>query len=340
MKSMMNDRKIAIIGCGCISRTHIAAIQASDLGEIVALCDVRPDRLESASALCPNAALYSDYKRLLDEIDCDVVHICTPHYLHAEMAISALEHGHDVYLEKPCAMNRREAEAILSAEKNSGKRVCVSFQNRLNDTSVAVKRFLADGSLGKLYGGKGIVAWHREGTYYSESGWRGKFATEGGGVLMNQSIHTLDLLHYFLGKPIRTVGQASLNKNYDVTEVEDTATAYITFENDTSATFYATTCNVTDSSVELELYFEKGTLRIKDEALYRIVDGKTEKLCENDNNITGKACWGSGHVRMISAFYDALDGKESEFCRLEDAIVVLDIIADIYRHSSVRPNAL
>lgn len=336
----MNNRKIAIIGCGSISHTHIAAIQSSNLGEIVALCDIRADRLASAAALCPHAATYGDYTALLRDADCDVVHICTPHYLHAEIAIAALNAGHDVYLEKPCALNRREAETILAAEKQSGKRVCVSFQNRLNDTTIVAKRYISDGTLGKLCGGKGLVAWHREGAYYSESGWRGKFATEGGGVLMNQAIHTLDLLQYFLGKPLKTVGQASLYKNFDVTEVEDTATAYITFENGASATFYATTCNTLDSSVELELYFEKGTLRIQDETLYLLRDGTIETLCENDNRITGKACWGSGHVRMISAFYNALDGKECEFCPLSDAVTVLDMIADIYRHSTVRPTIL
>lgn len=334
---METKRKVAIIGCGCISKTHIAAIQSQKLADITALCDIRRDRLEEDAALCPDAALYTDYKTMLNEITADVIHVCTPHYLHAEMAIAAMEHGFSVYLEKPCAMNRAEAEKIVAVSERTGKKVCVSFQNRLNDTSVKAKEIIRDGTLGTLYGGKGIVAWHREGAYYSESGWRGKFATEGGGVLMNQSIHTLDLLYYFLGKAATVKGHADLFKNTDVTDVEDMADAFIRFESGATGVFFATTCNATDSSIEVELYFEKGTLRICNETLTMTQNGKTETVCVNDPNITGKACWGSGHARMIAAFYDALDGKESAYCDLHDAIPVLDMIAGIYKNSQIHP---
>ena len=337
---MKMKRRVAIIGCGCISKTHIAAIRSNDIADITALCDIRKDRLAENAALCPEAELYTDYKTMLKEISADVVHICTPHYLHAEMAIEAMERGFSVYLEKPCAMNRTEAEKIVAVSDRTGKKVCVSFQNRLNDTTVKAKEIIKSGILGQLHGGKGIVAWHREGAYYSESGWRGKFATEGGGVLMNQSIHTLDLLYCFLGAPKRVEGRASLFKNTDVTDVEDMADAYIEFQNGTTGVFFATTCNAVDSSVEVELYFEKGTLRINHETLYLYRDGEVSELCRNDPNITGKACWGSGHARMIGAFYDALDGKPSDYCDLRDAIPVLDIIAGIYKNSDVRPKTL
>lgn len=334
---MKNNRRVAIIGCGSISKTHIAAIRSENLADIVALCDIREDRLREDAALCPDAAVYKDYRTMLDEIQADVIHICTPHYLHAEMAIAALQHGHDVYLEKPCAMNRSEAESIVAAAEKAHRRVCVSFQNRLNQTTVEAKKIIEDGRLGALKGGKGIVAWHREGAYYTESGWRGRFATEGGGVLMNQSIHTLDLLYYFLGAPSDVKGHATLDKNYDVTDVEDTAVAYMTFPSGASAIFYATNCNVADASVELELYFEKGRLRMDQGALYQFENGKAEKICENDDRITGKACWGSGHVRMISAFYGALDGEKTPYCDIRDAIPVLDIIEAIYRNSQIHP---
>lgn len=337
---MNTKRKVAVIGCGSISKTHIAAIRSLGNTEIAALCDIREDRLSEDALLCPEASLYTDYKTMLDEISVDAVHICTPHYLHAEMAIAAMEHGFSVYLEKPCAMNRPEAEEIVRVSEKTGKTVCVSFQNRLNDTTVKAKEIIENGSLGALRGGKGIVAWHREGAYYSESGWRGKFATEGGGVLMNQSIHTLDLLYHFLGKAKLVKGHAALFKNTDTCDVEDMAEAYIVFQSGATGVFFATTCNATDSSVEIELYFEKGTLRINHEALYLYRDGTVTTLCTNDMRITGKACWGSGHVRMIGAFYDALDGKESDYCDLRDAIPVLDIIAGIYRDSAVRPKIL
>lgn len=337
----MNKKfKTAILGCGGISITHITALQAIGNADIVAICDIREDRLDNAAKLCPEAAKYTDYKKLLEESDAQIIHVCTPHYLHAEMAIASMLSGRDVYLEKPCAMNCAEAQKIIEVSKSTGKKVCVSFQNRLINTTVEAKRISDSAELGKLVGGKGIVTWSRGGAYYSESGWRGKFATEGGGVLMNQSIHTLDLLYYFLGEVESVKGHASLDKNYDVTEVEDTAQAFIRFKNGATAVFYATNCNTLNSDIELELYFEKGSLLFRDDALYRCADGKIELVCKNDNLLNGKSYWGNGHIRMITNFYDAVSGKDVYYCDISDAVQVLGIIAGIYKDSKVRPQQI
>ncbi len=334
----MNKKfKTAIIGCGGISITHITALQAIGNADIVAICDIREDRLENASKLCPDATKYTDYKKLLSECDAQIVHICTPHYLHAEMAIASMLSGRDVYLEKPCAMNHDEAQKIIDISEKTGKKVCVSFQNRLINTTASAKAIADSGEMGRLVGGKGIVTWNRGGTYYSESGWRGKFATEGGGVLMNQSIHTLDLLYYFLGEVESVKGHASLDKNFDVTEVEDTAQAYIKFKNGSSAIFYATNCNTVNSDIELELYFEKGSLLFRDDALYRRTDEKFELVCRNENLLNGKNYWGNGHIRMITNFYDAVVGKDVYYCDIRDSVQVLDIISGIYKDSDIRP---
>ena len=334
----MNNRfKTAIIGCGGISLTHITALQAIDNADIVAICDVREDRLENAAKLCPEAVRYTDYKKLLAESDAQIIHICTPHYLHAEMAIASMLSGRDVYLEKPCAMNRAQAQEIIDVSDKTGKKVCVSFQNRLINTTASAKAIAESGELGKVVGGKGFVTWNRGGAYYTESGWRGQFATEGGGVLMNQSIHTLDLLYYFLGEVESVKGHASLDKNFDVTEVEDTAQAYIKFKNGSTAIFYATNCNVLNSTVEIELYFEKGSLLFRDDALYRCENGKIDLVCKNDNLLNGKNYWGNGHIKMISNFYDAVSGNDTYYCDIRDAVQVLEIIAGIYKGSEIRP---
>ena len=334
----MNKKfKTAIIGCGGISVTHITALQAIGNADIVALCDIREDRLENASKLCPDAAKYTDYKKLLAESDARIIHICTPHYLHAEMAIASMLSGRDVYLEKPCAMNCDEAQKIIEVSEKTGKKVCVSFQNRLINTTVFAKSVVESGEMGKLLGGKGFVAWNREGAYYSESGWRGKFATEGGGVLMNQSIHTLDLLYYFLGEFESVKGHASLDKNFDVTEVEDTAQAFIKFKNGASAVFYATNCNIVNSDIEIELYFEKGSLLFRDDSLYRRANGNIELVCQNENLLNGKNYWGNGHIRMITNFYKAVLGEDAYYCDIRDAVQVLEIIAGIYKNSEIKP---
>ncbi len=337
----MNKRfKSAIIGCGGISETHITALQAIDVSDIVSICDINPERLEKAGCMCPNAKRYADYKQLLAETDADIIHICTPHYLHAQMAVDSMLAGKDVYLEKPCAMNRCEAQKIIDVCEKTGKKVCVSFQNRLINTTVSAKKIAESGTMGKLLGGKGLVTWSRGGTYYSESGWRGRFDTEGGGVLMNQAIHTLDLLYYFLGEPEEVRGSAVLDKNYDVTEVEDTAQAYIKFKNCTTAIFYATNCNLSNSAVEIELYFEKGSLLFRDDELYRVSGGNCELICKNETLLNGKPYWGNGHIKMIGNFYKAIDGEDVYYCDIRDAVQVLEIIGEIYKDSKVRPQII
>ena len=331
---MYTSLKIAIIGCGAISKTHINAINGGGLGKITALCDIREDRLEENAALCPDAEKFKDYKELLEKADCDVVHICTPHYLHEEMAIAAMNTGRDVYLEKPCALDPDGAARITEVSRKTGKKVCVSFQNRLIPSTVTAKKILESGELGKLLGMKGIVTWLRSGDYYTKSGWRGTWEHEGGGVLINQSIHTLDLMYYLGGKINRIEGSVALRKNKDITEVEDTAEATLWFENGATAIFYATNCHVTSTPAEIEIVCEKGSLLIRNDTLYRVDGAELEILAKNDALAVGKAVWGVGHAIMIRAFYDAVMGKDSYYCDIEDAAVVLELIREIYRTSA------
>ena len=329
--------KNVIIGCGAISHTHINSINGNNLGKIIAVCDIVEERAKAVSAEAGCDKYYTDYKTMLAECtEADVVHICTPHYLHAEMAIFALEHGFDVYLEKPCAMTPAEAKTIVEASERTGKKVCVSFQNRLVKTTAAAKRIISEGRLGKLLGMKGIVTWERSGKYYTESGWRGTWATEGGGVLMNQSIHTLDLLYCFGGKVKSVEGSVALRKNKGTIEVEDTAEATILFENGISAIFYATNCNVVTTPAELELILEKGRLLISNDILYEITDGHLREAAENTGAAVGKSVWGSGHTLMIGNFYKVLRGEQAEYCDITDAYQVLEIIEKIYETSPLK----
>ena len=326
--------KSLIIGCGAISHVHVNSIKENG-GKILAVCDIKEER---ATALAKEAGCdktYTDYKVMLTENkDADVVHVCTPHYLHAQMAIFAMECGFDVYLEKPCAMDADEALEIVRVSDSTGRRVCVSFQNRLVKTTSAAKSVIESGRLGRLLGIKGIVTWERSGAYYSESGWRGTWATEGGGVLMNQSIHTLDLLYYFGGKVKKVEGSVALRKNGDVSEVEDTAEATIWFESGATAIFYATNCHVISNPAEIELVLEKGSLLISNDILYERVDGRLKEYTENNETPLGKSVWGSGHIAMIGAFYDAIEGKQSYYCDIRDAYQVLEIIGSIYSTSA------
>ena len=201
-------------------------------------------------------------------------------------------------------------------------------------TNLTAKAIIDSGELGAFLGARAFMTWNRSGAYYTESPWRGRFATEGGGVLMNQSIHTLDMLYYFGGKIDHTFGTASLRKNGNIIEEEDTAEATITYANGKTAIFYATNCNVTDASVLIEVYLEKGKLLLQDNKLYKDCGKGYEVVVDDSDQMAlGKLVWGNGHAMMMKRFYGALDGGTEYYCTLEDALPVLKVIGDIYKTS-------
>ena len=329
--------KTAVIGLGAIFETHLAAIKHGGFTNLCAVCDVKEEKLSAALEKIndENVKAYTDYKEMIDTEKPDVVHICTPHYLHRDMAVYALERGCDVYLEKPAAMNAPQAREIAEASEKCGKKVCVSFQNRVIPTNAMAKEIVDSGKYGKLRGIRAEMTWSRGGAYYTESGWRGTWEKEGGGVLMNQSIHTLDLMYYLAGKVKDMEGSVAIRRNKGVIEVEDTAEATIWFESGAEGIFYATNCNFRDSSVQIELFFEGATLLLYRDALYLVNGNDLEKLTDNRDysGTEGKACWGNGHTMMMKRFYDALCGKDEWFCDINEAIPVLEMIDKIYTTS-------
>ena len=238
----MEDKifRIALIGCGSISANHLNGLASNDNVEIVALCDIIPERAEArAKEYSVDCKIYTDYYDLLEKEQLDAVHICTPHYLHAPMTIAALEKDINVFLEKPACINTEEIKQMIEAEKKSRGIVCVSFQNRLNPSTLLAKKLIEeDGGADFAYG---AIFWHRNASYYTDSGWRGKKETEGGGVMINQAIHTIDLLCQFLGTPKEVCATVSNHHLKNVIDVEDSAEGIIYFENGKQASFYFTT---------------------------------------------------------------------------------------------------
>ena len=298
----MAELRSAIVGCGGIAQVHARALSEMPEAELIAFADVIPERAETMAGKYGGRA-YSSLDELLDHEKIDVLHICTPHYLHTPMARQAAELDINVFTEKPPVIDRQ----LWTEFKQLGDkvRVGICFQNRYNGSTRALKDLLSTGEPGKVLGSRGFVTWRRDAPYYTESGWRGALSTEGGGALINQAIHTLDLMAYFLG-PGQVLGASLSNRHLKgIIEVEDTLEAALDF-GDARGLFYAATAYSLDAPIIFELACENATLRLEGERFTRIWrDGRMEQedYTAPDPTVPGKSYWGSSHRRCIEDFY-------------------------------------
>lgn len=301
--------KAAIVGCGNIAAVHAKSISLLDGVTLTAVSDIKMDRAEKYEREYGCRACDS-LEKMLEAERPDVLHICTPHYLHVPMAQYALKKGIHVFSEKPPVISEEQLTCLEKAVSEGTGRAGFCFQNRYNPSVLFVKKLLASGKAGKVKGARGIVTWHRDAAYYTESGWRGKLETEGGGALINQSIHTMDLLGVFLGKPVSVEAQTANHHLPGIIEVEDMMEAYIRYEN-AAACFYATTAYTEDAPPLIEISCENVVIRIEEldvTLLWR--DGRREKPEIDRKKALGKSYWGTGHLDCISDFYRCLKTGE------------------------------
>ena len=321
----------AIIGLGVIGRgAHITSINSLENARLAAVCDTNPEKKEIAGK---ETAFYTDIDELLRREKLDVVHVCLPHFLHYPVAEKIAQAGINVFAEKPLAMNAREGEAYCELEGKYNVKICLCLQNRLNATTVKLLELLRGGSDGKVIGVRGSVAWFRPKEYYEAGKWRGIMAESGGGCMINQAIHTIDLIQYFAGSPIVSVkGTVGQVLDYGI-EVEDSATARIVFENGANGLFTASVGNFADENVQITVRCEKADFLLHDKKLFRVKDGVQELLAEDSLSFLGKQVYGSSHTVLIDRFYQALEGKDVPYIHPVEGMTSLRMI-DAIRDSS------
>ncbi|MGI6190192.1 MAG: Gfo/Idh/MocA family oxidoreductase [Clostridiales bacterium] len=331
----MNKLGVAIIGCGSIHRVHADAVVNSELGHMVCVVDIQDDRAQ-ASAQDYHCQWHTDFNEVIKDDAVDVVHICTPHYLHTEMAVKALMAGKHVLVEKPVVRHIDEIKQVIKAREESGRCIGVCFQNRFNTTSQKAKEIIDSGTVGAVKGIKGIVTWYRDEDYYTASGWRGKFATEGGGVLINQSIHTIDLIQWLAGGVEAVKGGVSTQLLGKVIEVEDTAHATLFFRNGARGVFFATNCYTSNSPVEIEIDCEKARIRLYQGKLFIEQNGNVSCIADDNGGETiYKSYWGKSHAVLIENFYRGiLNGDPGCIISAEEAVESVRIIDGIYKSAS------
>lgn len=322
--------KIGVIGLGEVSKVHISNIQHNPDARLVAVCDGD----ETLKNKVNEGNFYISYNEMLEKETLDCVHICLPHYLHYSVTKACVEKGIHVYQEKPLALNMDESTALVHLEESyQNTKICISLQNRFNETFEKLLDMIQTGEYGQVTGIKGLLTWYRPQSYYDEKPWRSHMNTAGGGVMINQAIHTLDLMQLVGGK-IQSIN-GTLNNLLDYGyEVEDTAAANIQFTNGARGLFFATNANTTNSSIELQVVLEKAKLTIKDGILtIRHKDNVKERIVEDAKLPGEKFYYGPGHTKLINQFYNCIERDTNNYVHAKDAMVSMEMI-DAIRSSS------
>ena len=357
---------VGVIGCGAIFIVHAYPLHRMEETQIKAVCDIKPEAVRAASELF-HCEAYSDYRDLLTRDDIDVVHILTPHYLHAPMAIAAMEAGKHVLTEKPMAISMDQARAMLETARRTGVTLGVISQNRYTGASVAIKNALSDDSLGKVVGQRVVLSWTKPAEYYRRSDWHGTWDKEGGSLMIDQAIHVMDLARWFVGDEIASVQASIANRAHPEIETEDTAEGLITYRNGVQSVFFATNNFSYNAPVVVETQCENGTALLEfDRAVitYKngqeltVVNDPTETFDEaeykgffNEESsqvamrtlkewgvimlpVTWKAprsYWGVTHIKQIQNYYSSLaEGRQPDITG-DVAIKTHELIMAIYR---------
>jgi UDP-N-acetyl-2-amino-2-deoxyglucuronate dehydrogenase len=331
----MNKIKFAVIGCGSIGKRHIAVIDSESQAELIAICDSDEKKAKELSELY-HVPYYTDYKRMLGEIQVDVVNIATPHAEHAPMAIHVANAKMNILVEKPMSLSTSEGEKMIQAAKDNNVKLYVVKQNRFNIPIKLTKEALDGNKLGRIFMVKCDVLWNRYDGYYNESPWRGRKATEGGAVY-TQASHFIDLLIWWFGDVVKSTGIID-TKNHTI-EIEDCGSAVLNFSSGAICSFNWTTC-VYNKNYEgsITIIGEFGTIKIGGQYLNKIEywDVRAFPLQEGIDFTDKPNSYGkyqgtsSNHDKVISSIIANLKKENDDVVEGEEGLKSISAIEMIY----------
>lgn len=332
--------KYALIGCGRIATNHVKAVVNNKL-EFAAVCDVVPEQIEALLAKHglekdSSIARYTDYKKMIEEVQPELVGIATESGIHAEIALYCIDHGVNCIIEKPIAMSMEDADEIVRRSEEKHVKVAACHQNRFNIAVQEARKALEAGRFGKLSHGSIHVRWNRNQNYYDQAPWRGKWASDGG-ALMNQCIHGIDLLRWMFGDEVEEVYGSTRQQFHHYLEAEDVGMAVVKFKNGAIATIEGTT-NVYPQNLEETLYIfgETGTVKIGGKSTNNIdvwdfadeteKDSANKHLEEATSNV-----YGNGHTSLYADMIDAIQKDRKPYVDAVAGRNALEMVLAIYK---------
>jgi UDP-N-acetyl-2-amino-2-deoxyglucuronate dehydrogenase len=313
-------------------------LEEEGLVSLTVVCDSVEQKAKEYASTYGAKGYATDFGEMVRTGQLDAIAISTPHYMHFPMALEAIEAGISVLLDKPMTVNTKEADELIRRASERGIALGVMLQNRMSDDSQRVRQVLDAGGMGKMVLGEATVKWFRDLDYYAKSSWRGKKALEGGGVLINQAIHTLDLLLWFMG-PVEHV-EAEVDTLHHNIEVEDVAVASLRFASRALGVIQASTATYPGFPSRLELNGTEGCALFETDRLTKLVArGREEETVRATTATVGswsrpEAVLPTNHYRVLKDFVSAI--REGRRPRIDgrEGRKSIELIEAIYRSSS------
>lgn len=312
----MAKHGFGLIGCGMIAEFHTRAIQEIEGSRVVAVYDTVPERSAKIAAMAgADCKAFDDLDAMLAHPDLDVVSVCTPSGAHMDPAVKVAQAGKHVIVEKPLEITLQRCDAIIEACDANNVRLCAIFPSRFSVANIAVKEALEEGRFGTLTLGDTYVKWWRTQEYYDSGGWRGTWQLDGGGALMNQSIHNVDLIYWFMGE-VESVTAHTAMRAHERIEVEDTAVAILRFRNGALGVIEAATSAYPGLLKRTEIHGSNGSIRVEqdDITLWQFREerpGDAERVARKGAVSGGAAdprdISHAGHREQIADFLNAIE---------------------------------
>lgn len=261
---MTEKLRFGIIGCGVIGPLHAEAIVSLPNAELVAVADselAKAEKLAATYKITP----YQDFNAMFASEELDVIDICTPSGLHGEHACAAMKAGYHVIVEKPMEITNERIAEMLRVQQQTGRKMAVISQHRFDEAAMQVRKLVQEGALGRLVLGNAAIPWWRSQKYYDSGAWRGTWKLDGGGVLMNQSIHSIDVLQWLMG-PVKSI-HAYTDTLVHHMETEDVAVAVLRFISGAVGTISATTGAYPGVTTRIEVFGDRGSAIIENDKL-------------------------------------------------------------------------
>jgi UDP-N-acetyl-2-amino-2-deoxyglucuronate dehydrogenase len=331
-----------VVGCGVISDTHLNAIKSLPNARLLAVCDTR-EAAARAKAEAFGCEWYTDLAEMLTREDLHVCNIVVPSGLHAKLGIQCIEAGKHVICTKPIDITLERIDSLIEAAALQGVLVGATHQCRGISVYKRLHAAIAEGRLGKLLYGNALVPWYRSDEYYSD-GWHGTRALDGGGALINQSIHYIDLLIWMLGSPLSVYGLAE-QLAHPMIEVEDCASAVVKFDSGAQGVIQGTTCTYHGYPARLEIHGTQGNVNIVgDELLHWEVEGEETEHYPDAGHMAGASDPKMGmvgeavqaHAEQISDLLAAIEEGRQPVLNGQEARRAVELILSIYKSTELK----